>query len=306
VNSSISNFSSNSKDAIARESPIFILKTLLLTGLFVLFYSAMTQKISFTPFLAQSQFQENKYKVEDFLNRIDDPQISYSTVIVGSSLSALLKKEYFSGPMINLAFAGGSAVTGLELIKDANVRVKRVIIDATILRPADKELLSLMNNPIEKWRVLHLHFTNVDHQPVALFSNLIKKRFGVETKSEFVQKIFEQGIELQKDENGVIREENKLQFEKNLMVLKKSVEAVLSQGMDVYFLEMPIDSQVQVLPFIRFCTEELRSTFPERPHLHWIHSPELQTVDGMHLTTDSAKILAKQVSEHFPMLAAPQ
>src|ERR1700722_18421010 len=65
-------------------------------------------------------------------------------VLVGSSLTVRLKEEYFTTPRLrNLALAGGSPVTGLEIVAN-QPRLPRVILaEANVLsRPTDTALVA--------------------------------------------------------------------------------------------------------------------------------------------------------------------
>ena len=58
-------------------------------------------------------------------------------VLVGSSLTFRLKEEYFATPALrNLALAGGSPVTGLEIVADQAQLPKIIIVETNILSRA--------------------------------------------------------------------------------------------------------------------------------------------------------------------------
>src|SRR6202012_2631180 len=64
-------------------------------------------------------------------------------VLVGSSLTFRLKEEYFATPRLrNLALAGGSPVTGLEIVANQPRLPKLVLIETNVLsRPPDAALV---------------------------------------------------------------------------------------------------------------------------------------------------------------------
>src|SRR5438034_5758198 len=75
---------------------------------------------------------------------------SHDVVIVGSSLSARLSEGYFNSPTIeNLALAGDSSNTGLEIIASTASAPKLVLVEANVLtRLPDKALIDRsMNRP---------------------------------------------------------------------------------------------------------------------------------------------------------------
>src|SRR5689334_226683 len=64
-------------------------------------------------------------------------------VLVGSSVAWRLKEDYFSLPRVrNLAIAGGSPVTGLEIIANQERLPKTILIETNVLsRAVDKTLV---------------------------------------------------------------------------------------------------------------------------------------------------------------------
>src|SRR5262249_16227935 len=66
-----------------------------------------------------------------------------AVVLVGSSVAWRLKEEYFSlGRVRNLALAGGSPLTSLEIVAKQQQLPKIVLIETNVLsRPADRALV---------------------------------------------------------------------------------------------------------------------------------------------------------------------
>ncbi len=64
-------------------------------------------------------------------------------VLVGSSLSFRLKEEYFASPRVrNLALAGGSPVTGLEVVASQPRLPRLVLVEVNVLsRPTDTAMV---------------------------------------------------------------------------------------------------------------------------------------------------------------------
>ncbi|MGZ6359728.1 MAG: hypothetical protein ACXWP1_11270, partial [Bdellovibrionota bacterium] len=64
-------------------------------------------------------------------------------VLVGSSVTFRLKEEYFATPrMRNLGLAGGSPITGLEIVLNQPRLPRLVLVEANVLsRPADMALV---------------------------------------------------------------------------------------------------------------------------------------------------------------------
>src|SRR5258708_8192843 len=64
-------------------------------------------------------------------------------VFVGSSLTFRLKEEYFATPRVrNLGLAGGSPITGLEIVANQPRLPRLVLVEANVLsRPTDRALV---------------------------------------------------------------------------------------------------------------------------------------------------------------------
>src|SRR3984893_13520255 len=64
-------------------------------------------------------------------------------VLVGSSLTFRLKEEYFTTPGLrNLALAGGSPVTGLEIVANQPRLPRVILVETNVLsRPTDAALI---------------------------------------------------------------------------------------------------------------------------------------------------------------------
>ena len=64
-------------------------------------------------------------------------------VLVGSSMAFRLKEEYFAAPKLrNLALAGGSPVTGLEIVANQPALPGIILVEANVLsRPTDAALV---------------------------------------------------------------------------------------------------------------------------------------------------------------------
>jgi hypothetical protein len=76
------------------------------------------------------------------LNRyVDDP--IPDIVLTGSSMTFRLKEEYFETPRLrNLALAGGSVVTGLQIVAGQRQIPKMVVVETNVLsRPPDQNLV---------------------------------------------------------------------------------------------------------------------------------------------------------------------
>src|ERR1700761_6312062 len=80
-------------------------------------------------------------------------------VLVGSSLTFRLKEEYFATPHLrNLALAGGSPVTGLEIVANQPRLPRLVLIEANVLsRAPDAALVERYSSSGGREPLIFLH-----------------------------------------------------------------------------------------------------------------------------------------------------
>lgn len=231
-----------------------------------------------------SQFDQNLMKSQSFLYTGFQPDV----VIVGSSIAARLTnhpKDWY-----NLAFAGGSSFTGLEIVQRSNKHPKIVLVETNVLTVArDERLLDSLFFPIvskargrfpslrEQYKPTHVLVTELpggESKPAAhglsgdRFTEQVERRLG------------ELRVPLQADStSGIARR------------LADAVKKLQAKGCRVVFFEVPEYEQSEHLARPEAIRAKLHELFPDNeyawvPHVDWSN---FHTTDAVHLDPDSAK-----------------
>jgi hypothetical protein len=233
-------------------------------------------------------------------------------VLVGSSLSFRLKEEYFSTAQIrNLALAGGSPVTGLEIVANQPRLPRLILVETNILsRPADPALVEsyarggnpepMFFRPIratvaayENWR--HAPLTHVDVS--AALDRLLEA-----PPSNFDNQIYLDRAVQQWN----VDDPTKV-LPVNLARLQQLIEAVERRGTKVLLYELPFAGPLEGSQAARISHELVHDAFPDPGR--WIRiefaRDELRWADGAHLDERSAVILARSIDRALPAIIGP-
>ena len=96
----------------------------------------------------QNQSQGNIVAAQEFIYNEKAPNI-----IVGSSMAARMKKEFLPSDYLNLSFGGGSALTGLEILKKSGFIPKTIFVENNVIfRNKDKKMIDSLFYPI-LWKI---------------------------------------------------------------------------------------------------------------------------------------------------------
>jgi hypothetical protein len=232
-------------------------------------------------------------------------------VLVGSSLSFRLKEEYFSTPRLrNLALAGGSPVTGLEIIANAP-RLPRIILAETnvLSRPPDTTLIEryarradsdpLFFRPIrtavaayENW--LHAPLT---HEQVSLaLGRLLRQPPGSFDNHIYVERALQQMNA--DDPTAAVR--------MNITRIKELIAALEPRGARLLLLEVPYSEPIERSRAASISRELVHAEFPDRNRWLRIDPPrsELRWADGVHLDERSAVIVTQSIERALAELSA--
>ena len=149
----------------------------IITIFFVLFivytFYLIVQKPNITMF--QNTNQSNISKVQDYIyNESSD------IIIVGSSMSNTMHKEFFRNKIYNLSFSGGSSMTGIELIRRSEKIPKIILIESNIIfeRDVDYKFIDTVYTPI-LWKLKSfVPSLQEKYQPLNLIISKIKGSVG--------------------------------------------------------------------------------------------------------------------------------
>lgn len=221
----------------------------------------------------------------------------YSVVLLGSSELCGVPLEELSGNVFNLAFAGGTASTGMDILMHQKQLPDVLFIELndTIIRPVDADILQVLS----PWHALPWEREN--NRPDYILRYLmaqIRNFFHPRTKKSFNQQIDFDALKLQQKEHQNLLDEEKL-YEKS-MELKSQVDALEQKGCRVILVEPPKDKSLLPLPQTKQVRRILQDVFPVDCY-EWLITDwnEYNTADGIHLTDESSYRYAKYLLSYI-------
>jgi hypothetical protein len=229
-------------------------------------------------------------------------------VLVGSSLTFRLKEEYFVTPRLrNLALAGGSPVTGLEIVANQPRLPRVVLIETNVLsRPPDAAVVEryssrdaepLFFRPVrtavaayENW----LH-TPLTHAQVSAALDLLLK----EPPSDFDNRIYAERALAQfnaQDSTDVTQA--------NLNRIEQLIASIERRGSRALLFELPYSPPLEESRLATITHKIVHARFPAPDR--WLHidysKGDLRWADGVHLDERSAVIMAQSIDRILPSL----
>jgi hypothetical protein len=223
-------------------------------------------------------------------------------LLVGSSLTVRLKEEYFATPRLrNLAIAGGSPVTGLEIVANQPRLPRIILVETDILsRRTDMALVEryskagdvkpLFFRPI---RTAIAAYEDRIHAPLAhaQISGSLRELLG-RPPSDFDNHIY-----LDRAAQQWNAEDPTTAVRMNVMRIRELVQAIEQRGARVLFFELPYSAQLEESRSAKITREIVQAAFPD-PH-RWLRMDyprdQLRWADGVHLDERSAVIVAASI-----------
>jgi hypothetical protein len=223
-------------------------------------------------------------------------------VIVGSSVSFRLNEEYFATLNLrNLAIAGGSPLTGLEIVANGKRLPKVVLVEANVLsRSTDAALVEkysrndraepMFFRPIrtavlayENWR-----HAPVNHTQVSLALNQLLKQ----PPSDFDNHIYVgRARQLLDAEDPTVATRASIKRIKELML------SLDQRGARMLLFELPYSAPIEDTQSVKITREIVHSEFPDPDR--WLHidytRSELRWADSVHLDERSAVIVSQSI-----------
>jgi hypothetical protein len=223
-------------------------------------------------------------------------------VLVGSSLTFRLEEEYFSTPSVrNLALAGGSPVTGFEIVAGQEHLPKVILVEMNILsRATDKALVEkyssggntdpLFLRPVRTAVAAYENWNHAppDHAQVALaLDRLLKQPPGDFDNHIYVERAFQE----------MNAEDPTVAVGFNVMRIQHLISDVEQRGARVQFFELPYSDRVQESRLVRITHEIVHNAFPDPDRWLKLDYPrsELRWSDGIHLDERSALIVSQSI-----------
>jgi hypothetical protein len=242
------------------------------------------------------------------LNRYAQEPIP-DVVLVGSSITFRLSEFYFSTPRLrNLAIAGGSPMTGLEIVAGRSQLPKLILVEANVLsRAADASLVSrysgvdaggpLFLRPV---RALVASYENWRHAPLsnteaaAALDRLVKAPPSDFDNRPYLQLAIEQANA--EDPGPVTRT--------NVEEIKRLAASIEARGSRLLLFEIPYPSELEAARFTRETRRIVHDAFPEPGRFLSIEvaRQELRWPDGAHLDERSAVRVARAIDRAIASL----
>jgi len=268
---------------------LFIFNFKKLSGLFIIFfvmffiYNVFLYSVAPKITMYQNQWQKNYAFAQDFIYNE-----SLDKIIVGSSMSARMENSFFDNKISNLSFTGGSVLTGLEIIKRKEIRVKTIYIETNVIfREKDKKLVSTIFSPV-LWKMKKkIPALQEKYQPLNIVLTQLKGSYGkthaMRMKENIDAKVFNVGYKEEEKRYNA----KSINYENSLHELKNLINYFEKNGTRIIFFEMPID--VRLAQSIR--AKQEREIIVNNFHNPWFKKPKnsvYSTSDGIHLLYKSA------------------
>jgi hypothetical protein len=234
-------------------------------------------------------------------------------VLVGSSLTFRLKEEYFATPKLrNLALAGGSPVTALEIVANQPQLPRIVLIETNVLsRATDAALVErysrsgnaepLFFRPI---RTAVAAYENWLHAPLSH----AQVSFALGQLVEQPPSSFDSRIYADRALQQFNAEDPTVAARINAKRIEQLIPAIERRGGRVLLFELPYSEQLEGSRSATITHEIIHAQFPDPDR--WLRIDygrgELRWADGVHLDERSAVIITQLMDRALASLLAPR
>jgi hypothetical protein len=230
-------------------------------------------------------------------------------VFVGSSLTFRLKEEYFKTSRLrNLALAGGSPVTGLEVVANQPRLPKIVLAEVNVLsRATDTALVERYSRsgnaePVffRPIRTAVAAYENWRHAP----RSHSQVSFGLSQLLRQPASDFDNRIYADRALRQMNAEDPTAAAWTNVKRIEQVIFAVEQRGARVLLFELPYSEQLEESRSAKITREIVHSQFPDPARWLRIDFPrnELRWADGAHLDERSAVIVAQSIDKALSSL----
>ena len=234
-------------------------------------------------------------------------------VLVGSSLTFRLKEEYFATPRLrNLALAGGSPVTGLEIVANQPRLPRIVLVEANVLsRPTDTALVERYSRSVDAEPVFFrpirtavAAYESWVHAPLSHTQvSFALSRLLAQPPSDFDNRIYADRALQQFN-----AEDPTLAARMNIKRIEQLIPAVEQRGARVLLFELPYSDQLEDSRSAKITREIVHTKFPDPER--WLHIDstrrELRWADGVHLDERSAVIATQSIERALSSRLGPR
>lgn len=277
--------------------PVFISATLIVAA-----YAALVQFLPFRIEKGQNQGDTNMVRAQDYLAHPDT-----DIVLAGSSLTFRLPPHLLGPHIANLAMAGGAPATGLSLIDRSGARPKLVLVEVNLLarNPDLAQVRYLLRFPERQLRA-SLRAFRTGYDPVNLAERVLQTLLHKSDEDLVPQPdAIRQLIEGQ--QRIMSRPLNGDDLGHYLAQTKALVSTLEGRGIRVGFFEMPIDASLTDLPAEKELRQAVMRQFPPN-RFCWLTlsvPAGAHTLDGIHLVSEDADLIARQVASESAACIKP-
>ncbi len=245
------------------------------------------------------------------LNRYIDNPVP-DIVLVGSSLTFRLKEEYFAIPRLrNLALAGGSPVTGLEIVANQPQLPKLIVVETDVLsRLPDVALVERFSS---REREHELFFKPV-RTAVAAYENWMHAPLTHAQVENSLQRLLKQGpsnfdnhLYLDRALRELEEADPTAAVTENVAIIARLIGSLEQRGARVLLTEIPRSSPIEASRYARITREMVHKAFPD-PSRWLAIDPDrggLRWADGVHLDERSALLVSLCLDESLARVENP-
>jgi hypothetical protein len=230
-------------------------------------------------------------------------------VLVGSSLTFRLKEEYFTTPRLrNLALAGGSPVTGLEIVVNQPRLPRIILVEANVLSRSTDAALVAKYSSADNARPLFFRPIRI---AVAAYENRLHAPLNHEQVSSSLRQLlnqppsdFDNRIYVNRALQEWNAEDPAAAVRMNVTRLAQLIPAIERRSARVLFFELPCSVPLEGSRFAKSTREIVHTAFPDPGQ--WLHIDyargELRWADGVHLDERSAVIVTQSIDKALSSL----
>lgn len=223
-------------------------------------------------------------------------------VLVGSSVMWRLKEEYFSRPQVrNLALAGGSPVTSLNILAERRSLPKIILIETNVLtRAPDTALIekfsggvgaeTLFLRPIRAATAAYETWNHATSDPAQARAQ--QDRLLSEPPSTFDNKVY-----LDRAVEQMNVEDPTKPTRTNVALIRTLIEDLQRRGTRPLLIHIPFAPEIEDSRFVRTTKAIVDQAFPDPGRWLPIKAPmnELRWADGVHLDERSALLVVRAI-----------
>lgn len=257
-------------------------------------------KPNWLPF-PQGQDQSNLIKAEEFV--FNDQQVDYA--IVGTSLIG----RFVTDSLYNLAFGGGSAMTGLKIIKHSNKVPKIIFVETNRLyMEANAEVLDKISTPINRMTKSWMPCFQTKNNPISFFIAAVRyiitgKKQNTSIYSDTYSKELKE-ISLNNIRKAYKNDFETSEFDNITSELNALINEFRKKGAKVVFFELPIEKEIEGIQYFRTRRAFVKKLFPKSAN-SWIDdqdASQFETTDGFHLIPKSCRKYNLILNQSIPRI----